>query len=225
MVWKVGGLIFVGAIVAVWLIKAPLLASYISDKLGLDISVRTMSVWPKHTTMGHFRIANPYGFQGRTALAVKKAIVDYRWKALPEEIDLITLNDVFLNIDIRGSNTSDNNWTALGAQMPRNRTKQRVVVHKLVINNLVVKTEGKGAKSLGVAGTKQFDRMEFNEIDSQEGFPTKELISQIFQGAGLRIFIQKFVDPAMQIQKALSPFKLFGENEKTPEGDLEGAKS
>lgn len=225
MGWKIGGLILVGMIAALWLIKAPLISSYLTKKLGIEISLRTVDVRPKYMKMGHFRIANPEGFKDKTALSVDTTTVDYRWEALPQEIDLITLDRVFLNIDIRTSDTSDNNWTALGAEMPKVRDQQRVVVHKLIVNDLTVKTDGKGARGLGIDGVKHLARLEFNEIDSEEGFPTKELISQIFQGAGLKIFIQKFVNPVMQIQKALSPLKLFGEKEKPSSGEPEGLRN
>ncbi len=83
-------------------------------------------------------------------------------------------------------------------------------------------TQGAGAKKLGIQGTQHFDQMEFDEIDSREGFPTKELISRIFQGAGLRKYIENLLNPTQQIKNALEkPFKIFG-YQKAPEENLEG---
>ena len=49
-------------------------------------------------------------------------------------------------------------------------------------------------------------------------FPTKERISRIFQGAGLKMFIEKFLNPTQQIQKVLqNPLKLFGGGAKPDE--------
>lgn len=223
--WKLIGLIIVAAFVFLWLIKAPIMSSYLTKKMGINVTMRSISMWPKTTTIRHFRIANPPGFRTSSAFEVDKTQVNYRWAALtsePSEIDLITLDDVFLNIEIRSS-PSDNNWAAIGAQMPERKRGKEVVIHKLVLRNITVKTEGAAAKKLGIAGTQHFDQMEFDEIDSRDGFPTKELIRRIFQGAGIRQYIENLLNPAQQIKNTLEkPFKLFGNKEaleKVPEGD------
>lgn len=211
--WKLIGLIIVAAFVFLWLIKAPIMSSYLTKKIGVNVSMRTISMWPKETIIRHFKIANPSGFRSSTAFEVDKTRINYRWPALtsqPSEIDLIVLDGVFLNIEIR-SGPSDNNWTAIGAQMPERKGGKEVIIHKLILRNMTVKTEGTGAKKLGVSGTQHFDQMEFEEINSRNGFPTKELISRIFGGAGLRKYIENLLNPTQQIKDALQkPFKLFG---------------
>ncbi len=228
MILRLTGLIIVGVIAAIWCIKAPIMSSYLTKKLGLEVSVRNISIFPTEIDMKYFKIENPSGFSSRTAFEVEKTKVKYRWSALthsPSEIDLITLDNVALNIEIRKGGTSDNNWAEIGSYMPKRKSDRQVVVHKVIVRNLTVTTEGVGANTLGVAGIKHFDQIEFDEIDSREGFPTKELINQIFEGAGLKIFIQKFVNPTQQIQKALNPFHIFGtkEQKKAPETGLEGS--
>jgi uncharacterized protein involved in outer membrane biogenesis len=237
--WKLVVLIIVAAVLFLWLIKAPIMSSYLTKKMGVQVTVRTISMWPSETTIRHFRIANPYGFQSRTAFDVERTKINYRWGALrsqPSEIDLITLDNVTLNIEILGS-PSNNNWSAIGAQMPENKgAKKEVIIHKLILRNLTVNTSGAGAKKLGIAGTQHFDQMEFDEIDSRNGFPTKELIRRIFQGAGLRQYIENLLNPTEQIKKAIQkPFKLFGGGATpgsisdprlnvSPEDSLEGAQ-
>ncbi len=219
--WKLIVLIIIAAFVFLWLIKAPIMSSYLTKKIGVDVTVRRISMWPSVTTILDFRIANPYGFQSRNAFKVEQTKINYRWSALsnqPSEIDLITLDNVTLNIEILNGSPSNNNWTAIGAQMPPRKGNNEVVIHKLILRNMTVNTSGPGANKLGVAGTKHFDQMEFDEIDSRYGFPTKELISRIFQGAGLKMFIEKFLNPTQQIQKVLqNPLKLFGGGAKPEE--------
>lgn len=224
--WTLIGLIIVGVLIFLWLIKAPIMSSYLTDKMGVPVTVRTISMWPKETTIRHFRIGNPHGFKSRTALEVAKTVINYRWKALrqtPTEIDLITLDRVVVDIEMRNAIGSDNNWAAIGAQMPDKKGGTEVIIHKLVLKDMTVKITGAKAKILGVAGTKHFDRMEFDEIDSRNGFPTKELIRRIFEGAGLMKYLDNFLNPVKQIQKALNPFNIFGS--KAPETDLEGSNS
>lgn len=219
-------LLLIAGIIFLWLIKAPLMSRYLTKEMGVPVSVRTISMWPSMTTIRQFRISNPSGYPSRTAFEVDRTRVEYRWKALnanPHEIDLITLDDVFLYIFIKDASGKDNNWADIGAGMPERKERQGegVLIHKLVLKNMTVKTEGPGAKALGVEGVQHFNQMEFEEIDSKEGFPTKELVSKIFQGAGLRQFIERFVNPTQQLQKVINnPFKVFGkleaEEKKSP---------
>src|SRR3989338_9988410 len=95
--WKLLVLIIVAAIIFLWLIKALIMSNYLTKKMGVLVTVRTISMWPSQTTINHFRIANPLQYRTRTAFEVDKTDIDYRWNALihnPHEIDLITLNDV-----------------------------------------------------------------------------------------------------------------------------------
>jgi hypothetical protein len=223
--WKLIGLVLICIFAFVWLVKAPIMAAYLTEKLGVQISLRRISMWPSSTTMRYFKIANPPGFKSRSAFDVENAQIDYRWKALthtPTEIDRITLENIILNIEILNGSASNNNWAAIGAQMPSKKSEREVVIHKLVLKNMIVETDGPGAKKLGVQGRRQFDYMEFDSINSKDGFPTKELISRIFQGAGIRKYIENLLNPAKEIEKALNPLKIFGENE-APENHLEGA--
>ncbi len=210
--WRLVLLIAIAVLVFLWLIKAPIMSSYITSKMGVQTTVRTISMWPSETVIRYFRIANPPGFSSRTAFEVKKTMLHYRFGALtsiPSEIDKIILDNVYLNIEVRGS-SSDNNWAAIGAQIPQRRSGREVIVHKLILRNMTVETKGKGAKILGVSGTRHFDEMEFDEINSVDGFPTKELVSRIFQDAGLIKYLENFLNPTQRIKDTLNPFNLFG---------------
>lgn len=224
--WKFLALLLIAGIAFLWLIKAPVISAYFSDKLGVPVTMRSISIWPKRTTISDFRIANPYGFKSKTAFKVEKTTIDYRWKAVfqtPSEIDQILMQDVFLSIELKNPTGSNNNWSAIGAGIPKDRGDKEVIVHKMILKNITVKIEGMGARILGVAGTKHFDEMEFNEINSKDGFPTKELVSQIFQGAGLLKYLDQFLKPVKEIKNALNPFNIFGENapEEEPFGSLD----
>lgn len=212
--WKLVVLIVIGVLAFFWLIKAPIMSAYLSKKLGVPTTFRTISMWPSQTTIRYFKIRNPYGYSPKNAFEVKKISVHYRWGALtsdPRVIDEIVLDDVTLNIDIQNLTGSNNNWSAIGASIPRNRGSSReVIIKKLILRNMTVNVTGKGAKALGVSGTQHFNQMEFNNINSKEGFPTKELVSQIFKGAGLWKYLENFLDPTQRIRETLNPFKIFG---------------
>lgn len=211
--WKFLVLILVGLIVFAWLVKAPVMSSYITEKMGIPVNIGSIGMWPSKTVIHRFTIDNPFGFSHRKAFKADDIVIKYRFGSLtaePSEIDLIVLDGVYLNIELRDKSGKDNNWAAIAAQMPEHKSNKRVIIHKLIIRNMTVETQGAGANALGISGTRHFDEMEFNEIDSADGFPTKELISRIFQDVGLMQYIQNLIKPVQQIQKALSPLKLFG---------------
>lgn len=211
--WKLVVLIVVAALIFLWLIKAPIMSAYLTNRMGVPVTVRTISMWPSWTRIRYFKIKNPPGYHPRTALEVKKIEMEYQFGQLtghPSVIDEIDLNNVTLNIQIRNRSGSDNNWAAIGAQAPDVKSSREVIVRKLIMRNITVNITGAGANALGLAGTKHIDRLEFNNINSKEGFPTKQLVSQIFEGVGLRKFIENFINPAQRIKRTLDPFNIFG---------------
>ena len=170
------------------------------------------------TKIRDFSIRNPRGFQAKKALTVANTRIVYGFKKLfrdPVEIDLIELNDVLLNIELSNPTGSVNNWTAIGASAPEsNTTGKEVLIHKLAIRNMTVNIKGLGLT--GAPQTKVIPYMEFLEIDSKHGFPTKELIRKIFGGAGLQQYIQNLLSPLnpQKVLQKLLPFSLNQEVEQ-----------
>jgi len=215
--WKLIVLIVLAGIIFIWLIKAPVMSSYISNKMKVPVSINAVSMWPDQTVLRGFKIDNPSGFKMREALKAKRIQIDYNWKRLvgnPSVINQITMENVYLGVDCSNPTCSSNNWTAIGAGMPKEgKRSHEVLIHRLVLNDFTVEIRGLGL--LGSPTTKHFDRMEFNEIDSKTGFPTKELVNKIFKGAGLQQYIQDaFSLPQNAIDQFLNPIRgLGGENE------------
>lgn len=203
------GFIVIGILVLLWLIKAPIMSVYMTREMGVEVTVGTISMRPKKTMIRNFRVANPRGFKSRTAFAAKKTDIDYRLNALfstPAEIDQIVLDDVDLYIELRNPTGSDNNWAALAAQIPSESRGREVIIHKLIIRDMTVEIRGVGAKVLGVSGTRHLAQLEFNEINSKDGFPTKELVTKIFEGAGLMKYLNTILNP---VRDVLKPFHIF----------------
>lgn len=212
--WKLVVLIIVAVLVFVWLMKAPVLSSYITGKMGIPVNIGSISIGTSKTTMHRFTIDNPPGFNSGKAFEAHDTILKYRFDALknnPSEIDLIVLDGVTLNIEIRDVSGKDNNWAAIIAKIPKHKSDSSVLVHKLILRNMTVVTQGAGANKLGVSGTRHFDEMQFDEINSADGFPTEELIARIFGDVGLMKYIENLLNPTERIKNTLQkPFKMFG---------------
>lgn len=216
--WKILLTLILAAIIFIWFIQPSFVSSYLTRKMNVPVSLSSIAIRPTKTSIWNFQIDNPSGFGGGAAFKAKQTRIGYSYKKLfenPVEIDEIVLDDVYLNIVLPSSSVSNNNWSALGAQMPERKGDTAVLIHKLIINRLTVETDGKGARGLKIAGVRHFDRMEFDEINSANGFPTKELARRIFQDAGILNYLQQFLNP-QTIQKTINIIKTFTQKE-TPE--------
>ncbi len=211
--WKILVLLIIAAVAFLWLIKAPVMSMYLSDKMKVPVAVGNISMWPSQTTIRDFKISNPHGFKIKAAFKADHTEVDYKFKRLVgevSEIDKILVNGVYMSIECSNPTCSSNNWTAIGSKMPKeDKRVHEVLIHDLVLTNITVEIRGLGL--LGKPETKYFDRMEFKEVDSRTGFPTQELITKIFGNAGLMQYIQGiFNAPQDAIDKFLNPLKSFG---------------
>lgn len=215
---KLGGgiilLIILGSIVFLWLIKAPIMSSYLTSRLKIPISIGNMSMWPSQTIMKNFKVPNPRGYGIPYALKAERTEIDYQLKNIfgdPCIIDMIEMDNILMSIIVTDAKGTKNNWAALGAKIPDEANPREIIIHRLVLTNISI--EIRGLESLGVASqTKKIDRMEFDEIDSKQGFPTKELIAKIFEGAGMQKYIQELFNPENIIEKVTNPlpFDVFG---------------
>lgn len=219
--WKIVVLMSVAFIIFIWLIKAPIMSWYLTDMIKVPVSMKSISMWPSQTIIRQFRVSNPRGFKNKSALEAKNTTIDYRFKQLmsnPTEIDLIKIDGIFLSIDCTNPLCSSNNWTAIGDRMAMKEKKaekkkgRKVVLHKLILSDLTVEIRGLGINQ--PPQIKKIARLEFNEINSDKGFPTKKLIQAIFQGAGFDQFIKDTFNPE-NIIKPLLP-NLFGTTKLVP---------
>lgn len=201
-----------------------MVSAYMTSKMGIEVTLQSINVWPRTITIRDFRIANPSGFKSQTAFWVKKTKVDYRFSALignPSEIDQIILDGVLLNVELKNPTGSDNNWVAIGAEIAGRKKGRAVIIRKVIIQDMTVNIQGVGAKALGVSGERHIDHLEFNDIDSREGFPTKELVQEIFRGAGIMKYLDQLLNPVRDI---LRPFNIFGQKTE-PSNFSEGPDS
>jgi len=201
----------ISLIIAILLLKAPVISSYLSYKLGVNVSMRSVSISTGGMKITKFKINNPIGARTNTALSAKKINVDYEWQELrsdPGVIEDIEINDVFLGIELYNSSGSRNNWSQILATVDDNQDKdaKEMIIKRLVIKNLSVSVRGKGIFS-SWQKIKEIPRLEFRDISSKEGFPTEKLIEQVFDEANLGTYIKELIkQPVKLLDKVISPF-------------------
>ena len=215
--WKLAVLLIIGGTLFLWLIKTEIIEMYLSNKLGVSVSIEDIVMQSSRTSIQGFNIRNPREFKTDSALHAAETNIEYQFSKLwtdPSIIHRIEMNDVFLSIELLNLSGSQNNWTVIGkmaAEKEAAASNHEVLIELLAVNNLNVEVRGYGLSKSTIV--KQIPRLEFYNIDSKKGFPSKELIQAIFGGAGLMQYIQEFLNPQNLLPKALSPLRLFSDAE------------
>jgi len=209
MGWKFVILIILAAVIFLWLIKAPVLSMVLTQKLRVPIFVEWVSVGFDHTDMRNFKIKNPEGFKAPDAFTVKETTVDSPWRQMfgnPCVIDQILLNDIFVDVEFVNALGSKNNWTEISDKMPKPRSDREVLIQKMILTNINIEIRGLGL--MAKPTLRHVDRLEFEGIDSQQGFPTEELIHKVFGESGLEEFINDAFNPGGLLKDTANPLKI-----------------
>lgn len=214
-------LVIIALLVALWLLKGPIIASYLSKKLDVNVFIGNISVSTKKTNITRFKINNPIGSRTNTAFSSKEISIQYQWnrlKADPSVIDQITLSDVFLGIEFYNLTGSQNNWTTILENVNQEKKKERegkeVIIKRLIITDLSVQVRGKGLFE-SWKKVKEIPRIEFRNISSRKGFPTQELIRKIFDEANIQKYLKEALQPQKWLDKVFSPLKTSYEKKET----------
>lgn len=200
------GIFVVG--VVFWWARAPLASWYLTRSFGVPISMQSLSLGREESSIGDFMLKNPPGFSSRTALEAGTIDLFYHWRDLFRdtiEFKNIEMDTVYIGVQFGGK--GGNNWVAIGKEMPESSGKKHVILDRLLLTNIVIEIRGFGGKDNVIRKT--VPRLELRNIDSEKGFPIKEVIRQIFGGSGLKEYLQDAFNPQKQLQRLLQP--LLGE--------------
>lgn len=220
------------AAIYLWVIKPQIFSSYLSKKLGVQVSMLAVKLRPSYLVITNFKIANPRGSWHPTAFSAKTVEADYQFKNVkgnPVIIDQITMNDVYLEVELYNADRSVNNWSKIADKISRDKQRDKqFIIKALYINNLdaeVYGLTGQAKELLGENPSRHVDHLEFYNISSEEGFPTEELIQQIFGDVGIGDYLKGLLNPVKIIPKVINPFHIFGENELNEKAPLESEAS
>ncbi len=218
-------IIIVAAIVFLWIIKTPIMSSYLSHKLKTKVGISSISIRPSRMVIKNFKIKNPRGNKSKYAFGAKKIEANYSFSKLfssPSIVDRILVKDITLNIECKNPLCTRNNWTgilnAVHQKEQKKKGKNEVIISVLEFDNLDASVYGLGFKRTKNA---HLDNIVFKNVNSRDGFPTQQLISALFRSAGLRDYLKGVVDPRGMLEKFSSPFT--GQN--TEEKSLENQTS
>ena len=181
----------IGVAAFIWLVKVPILSNYLTGKLRNKVTIAWISIWPSKTTIRDLKIHNPEGFHSPFALKINQTHLAYRFKELianPSVIEKIECDSLILNIEVLKRESPSNNWMLINDLMQSSSSSESVQIRKLILTNLNIAIRDRDSSEQII--THHVDRLEWDDIQSERGFPVEQLIRKVFEGADLEQYIE-----------------------------------
>lgn len=205
--WKGIPILIAVVVLLIWGLRPIFLSSYLTSRVGLPVTVGSISLSTKKTVFGDLTIKNPRGYKSKIAFIADTTTIEYDFDKVmgtPTEIDLLAIKKVFIAVDFDNEEGTKNNWKRIIAKMPHKTHKQKeILIHRLTLDDITIQIRGYGENVQPILKT--VDHIELTEIDSKNGFPTHTLIDQVFKGAGIQDYIEGVFNPT-SIERMFSPF-------------------
>ncbi len=221
--WFIALFAIIVIVVALWVIKTPIIASYLSNKLKTDVSISNIAISTKKMTIKNFRIKNPRGSKNKYAFTAKNVDVNYSFSKLmsaPSIVDSILVQDINLDIECSNPLCTKNNWTSLidniNAKEKKSVSKKEVILKTLSLKNMDVAITGLGLNFNKTKNT-NVPSIEFSNISNKTGFPTQELIAAIFKSAGLTDYLKGILENQDFWEGVIKGFKEIGASDNSLE--------
>lgn len=132
-------------------------------------------------------------------------------------IDQIEIDNVYLGLEFKSPLSTDGNWSKIIDQITTSSTSnfRTVLIRRLILTNidvdLVYLSEGNSVKRL-----RHIDRIELNDVSSEEGIPANQITSLVIQEMIKHVLLEQNLQnlikdviksPEKGIKKILNPFK------------------
>lgn len=196
-------------VILVWVLLAPIVSTYLSEKLGVKVMVGRIFVLPDSFSISTFRIRNPHGFYHKNAFFSRNIWIDYHIGEVmdhPTHIRNIHLKDIKIRVDFVDDVGLKNNWTEILGALQKKAVKNRPLqIDQMVFENIHIEIWGRGFNAQ-LKRKIHFDKLTFRNINSEEGFPTTQIIAQMFQQLGIQNYIQHILSPTHFLHELFSPF-------------------
>lgn len=217
--WKFTLLIAFGLLLFLWISKPPLVAMYWSRVVQLPLGISRLSLWPSHLHMRKFRVKNAHGYPSRSAFEADKTQASYQFSHVlsnPIEIDEISFQGVEINIDFSSPQGTHNNWVSLLSQFyPPEPGRKGFLVHKMLFSDISIQVHGLLPDKTPLA--RRIDSIGFEQIKSERGFPTKELVHALFRAAGIEGYIETLDEKKPSAKEPVEGF--YSDDTRSPKSE------
>lgn len=190
------------ACILVWNMLPTIVAHKLSKQAGVSVTIGDIRMGTSMIRVDTIRVGNPQGYNKTPrALSVDKLTVDVPLTRFFDDnivIEEMTLDDVYIGLEFDSPKSKNGNWTTImnnvsksaGDEKEKAKKKGKttsVLIKKLVITDLQIelayKTGGKANRKL-----RPIDRIELNNISSEGGIPTSQIMNIVMQETLRNIF-------------------------------------
>ncbi|MCB1068033.1 MAG: hypothetical protein KDK56_07585 [Simkania sp.] len=183
----------------------------LSDRAKVSVSIQAIRLGSSSIKVDNIRVGNPPGSILDTALEVKSLYIGTPFSNFFHDnivIDEMRLDNVYLGLEFESQRSTNGNWSEIMQNLKESTGKEKqaasskgtstsVLIKKLIITDLKIdlayRTGNKGVRRL-----RTIDRLELNNISSEGGIPTaqimdiviSEMLRSVFSKEGLQNMLE-----------------------------------
>jgi len=213
------------AVIVVWGFLPNILSTQLTKKAGVPVHISSLQILPGKIALEDFTIGTPPKSVLPKSLSVEKTRIFAPITGYLKDnivIDTITMDDIYLGIELEKKGSSKSNWSYImahlnqGKKEDESKSKTTVLIKKVILTDLDIEMAYRDQKGK-IQKLKPIKRLELTNISSEGGIPSaqithiilQEALRQVFSLEGLQNLIQDAINPDGGV---LDSFKgIFGE--------------
>ena len=215
------------AVLFMWAKLPNLLANHLAEKLKVPVTIEGIDLSLQRIGIQDLMISNLPNSLLKEAFSTKTMTFNAPLTTYFEDsivIDNITLDQIYLGLEFDSARGTKGNWSTLmqnvqSQEAPAKHQKEKTVfIRELVLTNIQVEVAYRDSKDIKKLAP--IDRIVLKNINSQEGFPTDQIMRSVLGQMLRSVFAQENLknmlegvlqQPESTIDSLLQPFKgLFG---------------
>ncbi|PCI92076.1 hypothetical protein COB11_07935 [Candidatus Aerophobetes bacterium] len=172
-------ILIIGSCFVLYYLFSDMASRILTEKLNVKASIEHITLRKEEALVRGLTIKNPSGSALKKALTVKEIDIKAPFSHYfgnPIIIDEIVFDKVYVSIELSKNNKIPCNWDYIVKHMHSEKPrwysiKRKGLIKKLILTNVTIEIKqfGKDPQTLSPV-----PRMEFNDIDVDEGIPTSE---------------------------------------------------
>lgn len=198
-------------VIVLWGFIPKILSSQLTKKMGVPVHISSLQIFPSRISIENTSIGSPpKSVLPKSLLVEETKIYASIFEYFKDDIviDTITMNDIYLGIELDKQGSSNSNWSYImgnlskGKASDKGEEKTKVLIKKVILTNLDIELAYRDQKGK-IQKLKPIKRLELTNITSEGGIPSaqithiilQEALRQIFSLEGLQNLIKNVISP------------------------------
>lgn len=172
-----------------WFLKDSIYSFFLSNTVKVSLSLSSVKKTDVGLKITVLKIPSPKPFKKKIAFIAQEAEIIYSpLEKKKNGLSKIEMHDVSINIECENSICTQNNWAMLINDIEKKEKRNKrppVEIDEVILRNVDISLN----HSVGKEEKFHFDRIDFNALKSQNGFPTEQIIVALFREANLKEYL------------------------------------